>query len=65
MRALEHTRRSAGRRAAEAVEGNAAAARVTAAAVHRAGWIADLRDPQGLRRAFVLREVLGPPVGLR
>jgi hypothetical protein len=25
----------------------------------------DLRDPQTLRRAFVLREVLGPPVGLR
>ena len=25
----------------------------------------DLRDPQSLRRAFVLREVLGPPVGLR
>lgn len=25
----------------------------------------DLRDPESLRRAFVLREVLGPPVGLR
>ena len=25
----------------------------------------DLRSPQGLRRAVVLREVLGPPVGLR
>jgi hypothetical protein len=25
----------------------------------------DLRDPQALRRAFVLREVLGPPVALR
>jgi hypothetical protein len=27
--------------------------------------LGDLRDPQALRRAFVLREVLGPPVGLR
>jgi hypothetical protein len=27
--------------------------------------LADLRDPVSLRRAFVLREVLGPPVGLR
>jgi len=25
----------------------------------------DLKDPASLRRAFVLREVLGPPVGLR
>jgi len=25
----------------------------------------DLRSPQALRRAFVLREVLGPPVALR
>ena len=25
----------------------------------------DLRDPAALRRAFILREVLGPPVGLR
>jgi hypothetical protein len=27
--------------------------------------LADLRDPEGLRRAILLREVLGPPVGLR
>jgi hypothetical protein len=25
----------------------------------------DLRDPAALKRAFVLREVLGPPVALR
>ena len=31
----------------------------------RGGLLADLRDPPSLRRAFVLREVLGPPVGLR
>jgi hypothetical protein len=27
--------------------------------------LSDLSDPQSVRRAFVLREVLGPPVGLR
>lgn len=31
----------------------------------RAVVLDDLRDPQALRRAFVLREVLGPPVGMR
>lgn len=31
----------------------------------RAGVLGDLRDPQALRRAFVMREVLGPPVALR
>ncbi len=31
----------------------------------RAGVLGDLRDPQALRRAFVLREVIGPPVSLR
>lgn len=31
----------------------------------RAGVLEDLRDPQALRRAFVMREVLGPPVSLR
>lgn len=31
----------------------------------RTGLLDDLRSPQALRRAFVLREVLGPPVALR
>jgi hypothetical protein len=31
----------------------------------RAGVVEDLRSPAALRRAFVLREVLGPPVALR
>ena len=31
----------------------------------RAGLLDDMRSPQALRRAFVLREVLGPPVALR
>jgi hypothetical protein len=29
------------------------------------GWLAALRDPLNVRRAIILREVLGPPVGLR
>lgn len=31
----------------------------------RGALLEDLRDPEALRRAFILREVLGPPVGLR
>lgn len=31
----------------------------------RSGVLGDLRDPGALRRAFILREVLGPPVALR
>lgn len=31
----------------------------------RAGLLADLRGAESLRRALVLREVLGPPLGLR
>ena len=34
-------------------------------AVARDQVLGDLRDPQSLRRAFVLREVLGKPVGMR
>jgi hypothetical protein len=29
------------------------------------GWLAALRDPLDVRRAIILREILGPPVGLR
>jgi hypothetical protein len=28
-------------------------------------WLTDLRDPQTARHAIVLREIIGPPVGLR
>ena len=31
----------------------------------RGSVVGELRDPEALRRAFVLREVLGPPVALR
>lgn len=31
----------------------------------RVAVVSDLRDPAALRRAFVLREIIGPPVALR
>ncbi len=65
MRALEYSRANALRRAESVAQEAATAARDRDLAMQRAGWIADLREPQGLRRAFVLREVLGPPVALR
>jgi len=66
MRALELARATEQRRAAAVsavnrVETNRAAAAVAI----RDGLLADLRDPQSLRQAFLLREVLGTPVGLR
>lgn len=45
------------RDAEEAAAGAAVAARTV--------WRRQLRDPQTIRQAIVLREVLGPPVGLR
>jgi hypothetical protein len=36
-----------------------------AATVARSALTEDLRNPESLRRAFVLREILGPPVALR
>lgn len=55
-------RRAAHLRDAENARANPLARDRTAA---RSRLLADLHDPQSLRRAFVLREVLGPPVGLR
>ena len=48
-------------------EFEAATADQTAAArtLSRSTVLGDLRDPAALRRAFILREVLGPPVALR
>jgi len=37
----------------------------TARTLSRSTVLDDLRDPAALRRAFILREVLGPPVALR
>jgi hypothetical protein len=72
LRAVEAQRAETKRRAREIAAGEigAAAAPKTAwasASVRTAGAGVreELKDPRALRRAFVLREVLGPPVGLR
>lgn len=64
---LETARREA-RRAAQALsETGAASAKVRTepAVIGARGLVAELRDPQALRRAMVLREVLDAPVALR
>lgn len=67
MRTLEEARLVAQRRAAVIAATTKAERESEAGALisARQGLLTDLRDPQGLRRAFVLREVLGPPVALR
>ena len=45
-------------------ESHAAQAEAAAVAA-RLAVLEDLRDPAALRRAFVLREVIGPPIALR
>lgn len=64
MRELAAARKAAQRKAA-AVAAQASAS-APAASAHRGGsLLADLHGAHNLRRAIVLREVLGPPVGLR
>jgi hypothetical protein len=67
MRALEEARAMAQRRAAHVADNKKADAESEQGILteSRARTLEDLRDPQALRRAFVLREVLGTPVGLR
>lgn len=63
LRQLEAERVEAKRRAArESVE---AAAATASARAHRGGLAEELRDAASARRAIILREVLGTPVGLR
>jgi hypothetical protein len=64
MRELERARGAQQRRASE-ISSAAAEAALPAAPATRGGLRADLRQPQNLRRAILLREVLGPPVALR
>ena len=67
LQSLEEARADARRRAAQRTEANlvtAASAPVLRTAA-RGQLLGDLADRQSLRRAFVLREVLGPPVALR
>lgn len=70
LRALQAQREAAERRAAEIAASTKAAAnrRLLARATQAApltGWQSRLRNREELRRAVVLREVLGPPVGMR
>ena len=64
MRALEKARQVQQRRAEEIIA-TAATDALPAAPASRGGLLADLRKTQNLRRAVLLREVLGPPVALR
>jgi hypothetical protein len=67
MHALEASRLAEQRRAAQTLAAVKTAAESEGGllAGSRGDLLADLRDSRSLRRAFVLREVLGAPVGLR
>jgi hypothetical protein len=67
LRVLEESRMLAKRRAAQVTTANVATAKSSAgqSSAARGRLLDDLRDPESLRRAFVLREVLGPPLALR
>jgi hypothetical protein len=68
MRLLEARRAEHKRQAAEAAAPLSAAAAYRTTTVARAGGadlLADLRAPGGARRAWILREVLGTPVGMK
>ena len=67
IKALEDARLVTLRRAANVAAAKQAATQTEGAlrTVARGHLLDDLRDPQTLRRAIVLREVLGPPVALR
>ena len=67
MRVLEESRMLARRRVTELAATNYAESQSEGGlrTVTRGKLLEDLRDPASLRRAFLLREVLGPPVGMR
>jgi hypothetical protein len=67
LRVLAETRAATQRRAAQIAAERAQTLQAEPAlrAAARDRLLGDLGDPQSLRRAFVLREVLGAPVGLR
>lgn len=67
MRMLEESRMLARRRAAEIAAMQQAEKESESGALKtaRGALLADLLDPKSVRRAFVLREVLGAPVALR
>ncbi len=61
----QHTLQRQQRTEATAVAYNAADLKAVAVNAARDRLLADLREPDSLRRAWVLREILGTPVGLR
>jgi hypothetical protein len=67
LRVLEESRLLVKRRADQTVAAQTAHSESEAGMLtaSRGGLLANLRDPDELRRAFVLREILGAPVGLR
>jgi hypothetical protein len=67
LKAAEDARHVVQRRAAHATADRVAAAGTESALRKdaRGRLLTDLREPESLRRAFVLKEVLGSPVGLR
>jgi hypothetical protein len=67
IRVLEEARMLAKRRASRVAAGELAASNseLGQRSAARGRALDDLRDPESLRRAIVLREVLGTPVGLR
>lgn len=67
LRRIEEAKVLAARRAAHQAAEQTAAAQTTAALRRdaRDELLSDLREPASLRRAFLLREVLGTPAGLR
>jgi hypothetical protein len=63
LREIEAMKAAAQRRAA--FEALSVSAATVAREKTRGALLDDLRSPEALRRAFILREVLGPPVALR
>mgnify|MGYP000081000620 CR=1 FL=1 len=67
LRSAEETRVIALRRVRQAAEAKELEGRSLKSlrTASKGRLMTDLRDPESLKRAFVLRDVLGPPVGLR
>jgi hypothetical protein len=65
MRRLESASSAASAEAGGISADRAAVLPLEPAAASPNAWLSSLRERQGARRAIVLREVLGPPVGLR
>jgi hypothetical protein len=65
IRQLEAERLANDRRVAQLATETATVAAAYAPTKAQVAWLADLRKADNLRRAIVLREVVGPPIALR